>query len=196
VKRGRFQFRFERLARIRSIQESVARSAWSEAERAARDAHARLADLRGEIAAARARTSAEQAAGRLSPRAVLASDRAHGSMLSALTRLRGRELRLRGTADAERRTWAERDRECESLARLREREAARHRVEREELAARELDEIAIGRTRYGRPGPLGRTAQAAPAGGREARQPGSSRPAGAADTDPSGPGRPAAGDPR
>lgn len=142
----RFRFRLERVKRVRSIEERVARAAWSEAERAAREAEQALAAARAEVDLARAGV-AGSAAGRLAGSSAETERRAVDALLLFLARRKERALTARGQASRLADAWRARERDRRGLAELEERQRADRRLEDERRAGRIMDEVALGRLR-------------------------------------------------
>lgn len=151
----RFQFRLERLQRVRHTQERIERERWAAAEAGAQEA-SRRADL---AAAAFERglddVRSAQGANALQPAEVVLAQDAVRRLAALTARERAIAARRRAEAEAARVPWLAKRAEVEGLERWRVRELASHRREAEEADARDMDEIAgvrAARARRGAPG--------------------------------------------
>ena len=137
-----FRFRLERLLRVRTIEEELAREAWIEAREKARAAELDAEQRRAEADGALAELRRRQAEPAIAPSRILA-EHLH---LQALRRAHSRaELHARALAAEAARlaiVWRERDAAKRGLERLEEKARTAHRSEREVLEARTLDEVA------------------------------------------------------
>lgn len=141
----RFAFRFERLARVRSISEHQARTLLAAAERAADEALAALRRAEVELAEARADVRAALATAPFDAQRVLLLQGTLGGLAQALNLARTTWRARRTAADQAAAAWRARKQECESLERLRERMRERHVAALAQEEARAMDEIAIQR---------------------------------------------------
>jgi flagellar export protein FliJ len=141
----RFVFRFERLARVRSIAEQEARTLWSQAERAADDALAALRRAETVLEQGRADVRTALAAAPFEPRRVLLLQGTLAGLARAVVSARATWRTRRTAADAAAAAWRARRQELESLERLRERTRERHLAALAGADARAMDEIAIQR---------------------------------------------------
>ena len=143
----RFEFRLERVRRVRVLEEEVARAERSAAEHAAREAETRRDQARERIARSRALLAGVLTARSIDARSILLSHRALDSELRALER--GVESARTARERAER--FAAHHREKKTAARaleeLRKRALVAHREGLEKAANQELDEAAAARHR-------------------------------------------------
>lgn len=142
---GRFRFRLERLARLRALEERVARAAWGAAEQGAREAEAAADEVRRTLAEGRAALGLELARGPLEPRAVLAEQHVLVVLGRRLAQRRQDALTRRGQAERQAEAWRERRARSEALERLGARARAEHARTSERRAASEQDERALAR---------------------------------------------------
>lgn len=141
----RFQFRLERVRRVRDIQERVARAERARAESLARAAETSRDEARDVLEQSRARLRAILA-GSIEPAAVLHSQRALDAELAQLRR-RVESARTQ-RIQAERMASAHRTRESalRALEELKDRSRQRHVGELEKRDNAELDEVASQRS--------------------------------------------------
>lgn len=140
----RFEFRLDRLLRVRGIQEEVARGEWSAAEADARVAETTHRELLQRLANEREGLSARlrAGAGGLAPASILEAHRVLDVQARRIATARTRAAKGRARADALAARWREVDRERRSLVELEERERARHRTALERAEEVEQDERA------------------------------------------------------
>jgi flagellar export protein FliJ len=150
-----FRFQFARLARVRRVQEELARGHWLGAELAARRLGQRLAQAEQELAAALDHLRTSQGRTSLDPREVLDVREMIGLMESGRQRLRQRARAARGAAERARAPWQSLRTELEGLLRLEQKARVTHRLETEREDARETDQVAGDRGR--RQSPFQRT---------------------------------------
>lgn len=148
----RFEFRLARLARVRAVEETLARERFQSAELAARETEALAGTHRESVARAEDDLRAQQCAGKLAPRGVLSSlgviDGLRAGWRAAVERARSQRFQ----AEEMRRAWGARVREKKSLTRLEGRDRAAWRMQESRVDARTIDEIAsIRAARLGRP---------------------------------------------
>ena len=138
----RFDFRLERVARIRELQEHVARAERASAENLARAAEARRDQARSVLRRSRAWLG-EILGGRCNPRLVLSSQVAMDLELKRLARAHETARTLRSQAERAAAVHRARRSAARALEELRERARARHgeALQREENSA--LDEAAL-----------------------------------------------------
>jgi flagellar motility protein MotE (MotC chaperone)/flagellar biosynthesis chaperone FliJ len=138
-----FQFRLERLHRVRLSQERLERERWAQAEGQAQDAERRrhLATVALEQGFDQLRCA--QGRGSLSPAEVLRSQDALRRLAALAAREQARALRFRAEEEAARAPWLKRRAEVEGLERWRERELSSHRRDAARAAAQEMDETAV-----------------------------------------------------
>lgn len=144
----RFEFRLDRLRRIREIDEQVARAVWTAAEAESREATTLLEKARGAVQDAREGLSFSLDPGAdtsLDPREVLLSLDAIQSMLEIVRERRESALTLRTQADRLAEDWQEREVGRRALVELEARARSHHRAERERQENAELDEQALMR---------------------------------------------------
>jgi flagellar export protein FliJ len=141
----RFAFRLERLARVRAIEEQIARESWALAERGARAAEERAERALADVRAARATLREQLGAGRLVPAELLQRQ----SLCDALAARRGLALQraasARAAAESERGLWLAEKRKLEGLERLEQRDLEAWRLAENAHDAAELDEVAATR---------------------------------------------------
>ena len=141
---ARFRFRLDRLLRVRTIEERLARSEWSQGERIAQAAE----DAQDRARAHLHRSRSELAAGlegSLHARAVLTQQALLGGLGRRLAGARETYLTARGQADRLGDHWRTRNAASEALSRLRERDRLAHRREEARREAAEMDEVALTR---------------------------------------------------
>lgn len=137
-----FRFRLERLARVRAIEEQLARERWAQSERAAREREERAESARGELDLGYDSLRRELAAGRLAPAPLLG----HLALLDGLVARRAaaldRSRAARAVAETERASWLVERRKREGLERLERRERETWRAAESAREAAVLDEVA------------------------------------------------------
>ncbi|MEM7309986.1 MAG: hypothetical protein AAF682_25145 [Planctomycetota bacterium] len=140
----KFRFRLERLKRVRAIEERVARAAWAEAERRARDAEDGVDAIRDGVD--RARGAAPGSVGdAISPRRAELDLQAIDRMLGELLRRKELSLTLRGQASQLAAARREREVDRRALEELEQRHRERFRREANRRESLALDEIALQR---------------------------------------------------
>jgi flagellar biosynthesis chaperone FliJ len=149
---ARFRFRLERLARVRALEERVARAAWGAAERGARQAEAAADTARAALAGGREELRARLAREPLDPQGVLIGQSALVRLGRALARRREDWLTRRGQAERLAEAWRERRGRSEALELLRQREREAHAREALRREAAASDERALARFRRSGPG--------------------------------------------
>jgi flagellar export protein FliJ len=146
----RFEFKLQRLARVRKVQEDLARAAWQAAESVVREAEHRLEAAEASVGESledlrRLQSSPELVAARL----VQAQE-----VVARLAERRDAIARqlpgLRAEADRLREPWQALRTELEGLARLEEKARDRHRAEALRAEAAETDQVAMERARLKR----------------------------------------------
>ena len=141
----RFDFRLKRLARVRTIEEQVARASWAFAERGARTAEERAECALSDVRAARATLRGEVPGGRLVPAELLQRH----SLCDTLVARRGVALQraraARARAEVERALWLAHKRKLEGLERLEQRDHEAWLLAENAHAAAEIDEVAAVR---------------------------------------------------
>jgi flagellar biosynthesis chaperone FliJ len=149
----RFDFRLERLKRVRKIEERVARAEWgrtealAQAQEALRARRAReLDDSRRELAAGMLPGST------LRPEWMLHTEHAFRSQVASLRLAHEDALTRRAQADAFGRVWRERKLDHRALEELEGRARTRHRAEVERWDNAQLDEQAVLRAARRQPG--------------------------------------------
>lgn len=142
----RFEFRLRRVARVRAIEERLAREERAAAELAARAAEKAREDAREALQAARLQL-ARGLAGTVDPRLVISAHRLVDDHQRRLGERTGRAAGERRLADAAAEVHRERKAAAQAMERLEERAAARHReaLTREENS--QMDEVASQRAR-------------------------------------------------
>ncbi len=143
----RFRFRLERLARVREVQEELARATWAGAEREAREGEEQADALAEALRAAQR----ELVAARRDPRGgaarALVAERTLDTLAERLRSARERARTRRAQADRLRDAWRERERDVAALERLEERARERHQLEAGRAEALVADEAAARRDR-------------------------------------------------
>ena len=143
----RFRFPLERLARVRAIEERLARVVWANAEAAAREAEAAAESAREELKDSRADLAKRTSKGPLEARTVMLQHAVMGGLGRHLKLKQEEFLSRRGQADRIGETWRTRRADSEALARLREKSRLAHVREEVRRETVELDEVALGRSR-------------------------------------------------
>lgn len=141
----RFQFRLERLERVRQTQERIAKERWVAAEANWREAAQREHLSRSAFERGLGELRAAQARGALSPPEVLRSQDALRRLAALSARDRALCARRRAEADAARAPWLGLHAEVEGLERLHQRERSTHVQAAEAASAHEADERALQR---------------------------------------------------
>jgi flagellar biosynthesis chaperone FliJ len=140
--------RLERVERVRSVEEELARVRFSAAEADARAAEALAEERRAAIAHAVDDLRGLQGTPSLAPAQVIAAlscvDRARDTWRSA----HERALTLRFQAEELRAAWHERLKDKKGVSRLVERVATAERIDAERDASNDMDETAARRARY------------------------------------------------
>lgn len=140
---ARFNFRLERVLRVRAVLEEVARAEWRAAEHAAAVAEERHRSLLLEREAAQ--SDLPVGPGPLDVNGLLWRQASVERMSEAAGRLRERALTVRYQADEARRPWEERRRDVRGLERLREHALLAHLASEETAEIAAMDEIAVAR---------------------------------------------------
>jgi len=121
--------RLRRLARVRAIEEELARTAFAEAVQAAAAAEGELERARRALADARADTARRQRASVLDTGAILAAHGALDGLAGAIEHRRERLAERAASADRSRADWLERRRAVRALERLVDRARRRDAAE-------------------------------------------------------------------
>jgi len=141
----RFAFRLQRLARVRAIEEQVARESWAFAERGARSAEECAVSALADVHAARATLRGSLAGGPLVPAELLQRQ----SLCDALVARRGLALQraraARAKAEVERALWLSHKRRLEGLERIERRDHEAWLLAENASAAGEIDAVAAVR---------------------------------------------------
>ena len=142
----RFDFRLERLLRVRAIEERVARAEWGQTETLAR-AQEQLRDERArKLASSRQELAASMGPGStLRPEWMLQAEQALAAQVVDLRHRHEDALTLRAQADTLGRVWQERERDRSVLEELEGRARTDHREELERWDNAQLDEQALMR---------------------------------------------------
>jgi flagellar export protein FliJ len=157
----RFTFPFDRLARVRGIEEQEARAIWARAEREADVALTALQRAEDQLEQARAYLRESLSSGTVAAGRVLLFQDTLGGLAQRVTATRAEWRAKRSAADALVQRWRTKKQECESLGRLRERALSRHRADLSAADARGMDDVALQRmaaTRMAARGPAGAAA--------------------------------------
>ena len=153
----RFQFKLQRLANVREVQEQQAREVWAAAERAAQLGEDRVLGLRQQIEAATREQLELQSRKQIPTSEVLAGQQLVDGLHRSLQKAEEQARLLREQAEAARIPWRERRAELQGLQRLEERATTDFHIEQERENAHEMDQIAMERSaRQGRRGPHSR----------------------------------------
>lgn len=138
----RYEFKLQRVKRVRGIEEEIARAAFASAEFAARESEARAEARHADIARAIDDLRGLQAAPKLAPTTVITSlglvDDARRAWFDAVEIAR----RLRVKAEDMRSEWQARKRDIDGLERLDEGAHAAYFLERERDESRAIDDTA------------------------------------------------------
>jgi len=151
----RFQFRLSRLARVRRVQEEIARGRWLDAEYAARKMEEHLLVAQRELEEAFGHLRESQSRTQIDPPRILEFGKAIVRMETGRQSLEKRACAARLAADCAREPWQELRAAIEGLRRLKEKARLTHRIEGEHKAAQEIDQTASERSK--RADPLHRT---------------------------------------
>ncbi len=141
----RFAFRLERLARVRAIEEQLARENWALAERAARAAEERAERALSDVHSARAALRAELDSGRIEPAGRLQRQALADALVARRALALQRARAARAQAEVERALWLGQKRKLEGLERLEQRDLEAWRLAENAHAAAEIDEVAGAR---------------------------------------------------
>jgi flagellar export protein FliJ len=141
----RFAFRLQRLARVRAIEEQLAREKWALTERGARQSEERAERALSDVHEARALLRATPAGGRLLPAELLQRQAACDGLVARRGLALQRARVARAQAEVERALWLAEKRKLEGLARLEQRDLEAWRLLENAHDAAELDEIAAVR---------------------------------------------------
>jgi flagellar export protein FliJ len=141
----RFQFRLARLAKVRELQEEIARAEWQAAEDLALRAELRVTELLELVAETNAALRELQGSPDLSSGEVLALQDLLERVLFTLEGARRQAAELRAAAEHAREPWTALRVEIEGLARLEGRAREQHRTEVTRAENAELDQIALER---------------------------------------------------
>lgn len=145
----RFEFRLERVGRVRDVEERIARSERAQAEGLARAAEASRDQARSVLEQSRAHLYSILS-GALNPREVLSFQRAMDGELSSLRRRVESARTLRTQAERMAAAHREKKSAARALEELRERARLRHGAELEKLENAVLDEVAQRVARTGK----------------------------------------------
>lgn len=141
----RYEFRLQRVKRVREVEEDLARAEFSAAEAQARAAEERARTCKSAIDTAVDDLRGLQGSPRLSPQSVITAlglvDDARRAWIDAQTVVEG----LRRTAEERRQTWIARKRDVDGLERLDERSHAEYVLVREREDSLALDDTASQR---------------------------------------------------
>lgn len=141
----RFQFRLARLAKVRELQEEIARAEWQAAEDLARRAERRVHEILQLVAETNASLRELQASEQLSSTEVLALQDLLERVMRTLANAKRQAAELRAAAEVAREPWTALRVELEGLARLEQRARDDHRTELTRVENAELDQIALER---------------------------------------------------
>jgi flagellar export protein FliJ len=141
----RFVFKLQRLARVRAIEEQVARETWAAADRGARLAEESAERTLQDVREAHERLRRESAAGRIVPGELLQLQSLAEALLARRTLALQRARAARARAEVERALWVSHKRRLEGLARLELRDHEAWRNAESAQAAAEIDAVAADR---------------------------------------------------
>ncbi len=141
----RFEFRLARLARVRRVEEEVAKAAWQTAVAIAREADERLAVIETQLTEAYEFLRQAQSEGQLHPRHVLNVRRSTQLLEDHKRAARESSRRAHAEADEARVPWQKAHAALEGLSRLEDKARDRFRQELNREEAKEADQIAIQR---------------------------------------------------
>ncbi len=137
-----FRFRLERLARVRAIEEQLARERWAGAERGAREREERAELARGEVEGAYELLRRDLGRGKLAPSELLGRQALLDGLVARRSGALDRARAARAVADTERAGWLAQRRRLEGLARLEERDRDAWRAAESARENAVLDEVA------------------------------------------------------
>lgn len=146
----RFEFQLQRLARVRKVQEDLARAAWQAAEATARELARRVEAAEAGILEAVEDLRALQSSPRLEAAQLIQAQQAVQLLSVRREALVGRQRDAQAEADRLREPWQALRTELEGLRRLEEKARERHRLEAERLETAETDQVAMERARQRR----------------------------------------------
>lgn len=141
----RFQFRLARLAKVRELQEEIARAEWQAAEDLANRAEARVFELFTLVGETNAALRELQGSTELCSAEVLALQDLLERVVRTLADARRQAAELRAAAERAREPWTALRIEIEGLSRLELRARDQHRSEINRAEIAELDQIALER---------------------------------------------------
>ena len=141
----RFAFRLQRLARVRTIEEQLARERWALSERNARQSEERAELALAEVRAARALLRKTPLGARILPAELLQRQAACDALVARRALALQRARVARAQAEVERALWLSEKRKLEGLARLEQRDLEAWRLAQNAHDAAELDEVAAVR---------------------------------------------------
>lgn len=124
----RFQFRLDRLEKVRALEERIARAQWGEAEAVAARSAARVVELEATLTRARAELRLLLIESDAAPGAVDAYERPIETLCNHLEVARALHATHRAAADAEKAEWSLRQQAHRALERLEERARDEHRA--------------------------------------------------------------------
>lgn len=140
-----FKFKLARLARVRIVQEEIARGHWQNAEALAREALAQEQSARESVSTATVELALAQANVSLDPTRILQARGAIKGMERMVIALHQRTEVNQQEAARLRQPWQVVRTEVEGLKRLEEKAKTAFRIEREREEAKENDEVAMER---------------------------------------------------
>jgi len=146
----RFEFQLQRLARVRKVQEDLARAAWQAAEAVARELASRVEAAEAGILEAVEDLRILQSSPRLEAARLIQAQQAVQHLSARRETLVGRQRDAQAEADRLREPWQALRTELEGLRRLEEKARERHRLEAERLETAETDQVAMERARQRR----------------------------------------------
>jgi len=140
-----FEFKLDRLLRVRAVQEELAQNAWQAAEAHTRAELARLERIEQELVGARAYQESVQTSPHLDPGLVLTTRRSIELLEGHQRKARGRLEVARGRSEVARRAWQEARTALQGLQRLRAKARGHHVQEERRAEAKLADAVAMER---------------------------------------------------
>lgn len=141
----KFDFRLERVLRVRAIEERVARGEWSVAQAALREAESERNERSQGLREARRSLGAGRASGAITPERSLLVERTLDAQVFGLSNAIERAHGKLVSAERLAATWRHSERDRRGLAELKRRALESHRLKLEAKGNAEMDETAIGR---------------------------------------------------
>lgn len=143
----KYQFKLERLARVRTVQEEFARAKWQAAEQVVRIAEAREREIELSIERSNDELGRAQALPHINPGHILQARQAMEFLERQLAAQKDNTKLARIEANKLKAPWQVVRTEVEGLKRLDQKARDTHRIEREREEAKQSDEVAMDRAR-------------------------------------------------